>query len=73
MENSYIGLFSLAFKPGSFITLKPFVKDTVGYDRSKDSYTRLTDIGLGSLVCMGEVARLYIYLKMAATTYNALF
>ena len=42
MENSYIGLFSLAFKPGSFIELKRLVEDTVEYDILKDSHPRFS-------------------------------
>lgn len=73
MKNSDLGLFSLAFKPGSFIELKPIIEDTVEYDILKDSHPRLTDIGFYSIACVGEVVRLYTYWKMAASTYNALF
>ncbi|HLD39448.1 MAG: hypothetical protein J4469_01590 [Candidatus Aenigmarchaeota archaeon] len=73
MENPDLRLFSLAFKPGSFIELKRLVEDTVEYDILKDSHPRLTDIGFYSIACVGEVVRLHTYWKMAVTTYNALF
>ncbi len=60
------------FVPGSFIRSGKPLADIVAYDLGLDLHPRLTDIGFYSVACVGEVARLYTYLKMAATTYNAL-